>query len=547
MSWPVTRRPAADAGAGQSSAWFSDHLDQVIREMLRGGARSPPDRDQLTARYTRRQADMAVFDLAVVNGTLVIPFVGAVRGDVAVGAGKIVQIADAISPSDAEAVVDARDKLVFPGGVDAHFHIGIYRPVSGDAESETRSALVGGVTTVVSYFRTGSHYLNKTGPYRTIFPEVLAATDGHAFTDYGYHLAIMTSQQIDEVDWLVSKMGVGSFKYYMFYKGLNLAASSTDASAYTMSDVYDLGHLYRFMQAVSAASQKYGSPDGRVSLSIHCEQPEIIRTMIDDVKAAGRDGLAAYSDARPPFQERLAIAEAALLADQTRCPVNLLHLSSAEALAGGLKARLDYPDLDVRLETTLHHLCLTTETARGGIAWGKVNPPIRGAADAEALWRGVFRGDIEQVVSDHACCLLEIKQGGIWQAQPGFGGTALMYPVMVSEGFSRRGLPLRRVAELVAAQPAQTVGLFPRKGTIALGSDADLAIVDPNLEATVSTERLLSAQDHTTFEGYPLKGWPTHTIRAGRLVFEHGRVVGQPDGRYLKRPQALHAREAVHP
>jgi dihydroorotase-like cyclic amidohydrolase len=254
------------------------------------------------------------------------------------------------------------------------------------------------------------------------------------------------------------------------------------------------------------------------------------------------EGLEAYSRARPPFQERLAIAEAVLLADQTRCPINLLHLSSAEALDGGRKARLDYPDLDVRLETTLHHLCLTYDTARGGIAWGKVNPPIRAAADNEALWQGIQRGDIQQVASDHACCLEEIKHGGTWEAQPGFGGTGLLYPVLVSEGHFKRGLPLHRVAELVAAQPAQTVGLFPRKGTIAVGQDADLTVVDPQLEATVSRERLLSAQDHTTFEGYWLKGWPTHTIRAGRVVYADGRVVGQPDGRYLKRPDALHRR-----
>src|SRR6266851_5524924 len=211
--------------------------------------------------YNPRRIGMARFDVAVVNGTLVVPYVGELRADVAARDGQIVQIADAINPADAESVVDANGKLVFPGGVDAHFHIGIYRPVSEDAESETRSSLVGGVTSVVSYFRTGSHYLNRTGSYTEIFPEVLAATDGHAYTDYGYHIAIMTSQQVDEVDWLVREMGVGSFKYYMFYTGLNLAASSTNASAYTMSDVYDLGHLYRFMQAVSAASQRYATPD----------------------------------------------------------------------------------------------------------------------------------------------------------------------------------------------------------------------------------------------------------------------------------------------
>ncbi len=483
-------------------------------------------------------ADMARFDLAVVNGTLVIPFVGTLSGDVAARDGTIVQIADAIDPADAEVVIDARGKLVFPGAVDPHVHIGIYRPVTADAESETTSSLVGGVTTVVSYFRTGSHYLNKTGLYHEILPEVLDAVRGHAYTDYGFHIAVMTSAQVDEVDWMVGEMGIGSFKYYMFYKGLNLAASSTDAAAYTMSDVYDLGHLYRYMQAVSAASRKYGQA-GRISLSIHCEHAEIIRTMIDEINAERASGLEAYSRARPPFQERLAIAEATLLADQTACPINLLHLSSAEALAGGIKARRDYDGLDIQLETTLHHLALTYDTAHG-IESGKVNPPIRGQDDIEALWRGIFRGDLNQVVSDHACCQTEIKQGGTWEAQPGFGGTGLLYPVMVSEGYHKRGLPLQRVAELISAQPARNFGLYPRKGTIAVGADADLAIVDPNEEGPVTVDRCLSAQDHTPFDGFPIKGWPTHTIRGGQLMFEHGKVVGKPDGRFLKRPLALH-------
>jgi dihydroorotase-like cyclic amidohydrolase len=477
---------------------------------------------------------MARFDLAVVNGSLVIPFVGTLRGDLAARGGRIVQIADEIDPADAEVVVDAGGKLVLPGGVDAHFHIGIYRPISDDAESETRSALVGGVTTVLSYFRTGSHYLNRAGPYREILPEVLRATAGHSYADFGYHVGIMSSDQIDEIDWLAGEAGVGSFKYYMFYKGLNLSSSSTAGSAYTMSDVYDLGHLYRYMQAVSAASRTYGRA-GRISLSLHCEHAEIIRTMIDEVKAANGKGLEAYHRARPPFQERLAIAEAALLADVTKCPVNLLHLSSAEALEGGRKARLDYPDLDVQLETTLHHLALTYERA-GGIASGKVNPPIRTEADVEALWRGIMRGDLDQVVSDHACCVVDEKQGGTWEALPGFGGASLIYPVMISEGYHKRGLPLHRVAELVSARPARNFGLFPRKGTIAVGADADVTVLDPNVEAPVTVDRLLSAQDHTPFDGFPVKGWSTHTIRAGQVLFADGKVVGQPDGKFLRRP-----------
>src|SRR4029453_12531350 len=159
------------------------------------------------------------------NGTVVIPFGGAVRGHVGIRDGRIAALADSIASADAEIVVDARERLVLPGGVDSHFHIGIYRDLATDASSETASALRGGVTTVLSYFRTGQNYLNKSGPYRTIFPEVVAATTGHAYTDFGYHIGVMTTEQLDEVDWLLGEQGGAPFKDYIFYKGLNLTSA----------------------------------------------------------------------------------------------------------------------------------------------------------------------------------------------------------------------------------------------------------------------------------------------------------------------------------
>ncbi|MFQ5946642.1 MAG: dihydroorotase family protein, partial [Anaerolineae bacterium] len=317
---------------------------------------------------------MPRYDTAVLNGTVITADAGAVRCDIGIREGRIAALVDAISPSEAEEAVDARGKIVLPGAVDSHFHLGIYRDLAQDVRSETASALVGGVTTVVSYFRTGQHYLNKVGPYREIFPEVLASTSGQSYTDFGYHIAAMTSDQLDEVDWLVREQGVGSFKYYMFYKGLNLTADSTRGSDYTMAEAYDLGHLYLLMRRVAAAAHTYGR-HGRISLSLHCEQAELLRIFIEEVRREGQESLAAYHRSRPPLTERLSMAEGLLLADATGCPVNLLHLSSAEALASGTRARRDYPHLDIRLEATLHHLALTYETA-GGIL-GKVNPPIR--------------------------------------------------------------------------------------------------------------------------------------------------------------------------
>ncbi len=163
--------------------------------------------------------------------------------------------------------MDAGGGLVLPGAVDAHYHLGIYRDITEDARSETLSSLAGGVTSIISYFRTGSHYLEKTGPYAEIFPEVLEATQGHSYVDYGYHLAPMAREQVAEIGRLVGEDGVASFKYYMFYKGLDLSGSSSDAAGYTMSETYDLGHLFEIMEA---GRQGAGWPRRRLAgLALH--------------------------------------------------------------------------------------------------------------------------------------------------------------------------------------------------------------------------------------------------------------------------------------
>ncbi|MFD0475553.1 dihydroorotase family protein [Nonomuraea thailandensis] len=371
---------------------------------------------------------MMRYDLLVKGGTLVLPYHGEVRADLAVRGGRIVAIGEDLDGGGE--VIDATGKIVLPGAVDAHFHLGIYRDLGVDAFEETRSSLVGGATTVLSYFRTGQHYLDRTGPYETIFPEVLAAVAGRAWTDYGFHLAPMTTGQIDEIPALVAGHGITSFKYYMFYKGFDLAANSRDARAFTMSDEYDLGHLYLIMEKLAATQADH--PGLRLSLSLHCEQSELMRVFIDRVRGGAPPEPARLRPGPPALTEQLAIAEAAVLAGHTGVEINLLHLSSAEALraAAGTPARR---------ETTLHHLCLDHDDldARGGLG-GKVNPPIRTREHNEALWAGVADGRIDWVASDHACCLEEHKGEDLWPARPGFGGTALLYPVLFSEGHLRR-------------------------------------------------------------------------------------------------------------
>lgn len=476
---------------------------------------------------------MATYDLVVTGGTAVVPGVGEARVDIGVRDGRIAVLADSLPAGAGEQHLDAAGKVVLPGAVDSHYHLGIYRDLATDAESETTSSVVGGVTSVISYFRTGHHYLNRTGSYREIFPEVLSTVAGHAKVDYGFHLAPMTPEHIEEIPWLVEEMGVTSFKYFMFYKGLNLAASSADARAYTMAEHYDLGHLFEIMEKVAAVNAT--RPD-RMSVSLHCEQSELLRVFIERAKQdPSVSGLAEYAAGRPPLTERLSIEEAGVLADTTGVDVNFLHLSSGLAAQTAQEVVDRYPRLDANLETTLHHLALAHEDLAGKGLGGKVNPPIRDRDENEALWQAVQQGTIGTVASDHACCLEELKGDQIWPAQPGFGGTALLYPVMLSEGYHKRGVSLARIADLVATNPARVFNLAPRKGMIAVGADADLAVVDLDQERTVTTQLCRSAQDHCPFEGIPVKGWPVATMLRGQVIYDGDEVTTGFPGQYLHR------------
>lgn len=484
------------------------------------------------------------FELIVKNGKIVFPTGGVVDGDIGVVDGRIAAIARDLNSRDAERVIDASGKVVMPGVVDGHEHIGIYRPFKEDAVSESRSAVTGGVTTILSYFRTGRHYLNVSGPYRDILGKLLDLSRDSFITDYGFNLAPMSLTHIEEIPDLVKEFGVATFKYYMFYKGMELRGSEYRGRGvereYLLSEEpYDNGFLYNVMDRISSVNREgYAA-----RLSIHCEDPEIIRVhmpqAMERLKRGEINDLEAYSQARPPKAEAVSIATAISIAKATGCPINILHVSSGEALEAAVKYSNELRDLDIVLEAVIHHLVLTTDRDVG--TFGKVNPPIRSREDVEALWEGIARGYISVVGSDHAAAPRSIKEGDVWTAMPGFGGNTLILPVMISEGYFRRGLPLDHIARLVSYNPAKIHGLQPRKGDISLGADADLVIVDLDAEKKVTPEILNSAQEYTPFEGLQLKGWPYATIIRGEVVFEDGEVIGKPGhGEYIKRPVEKH-------
>jgi allantoinase len=483
------------------------------------------------------------FDLLIKNLRVVRPRMPDVRlQDVAITAGKFSLIADHIDSNRAQSVVDAKGLLGFPGLVDAHMHTGIYSPLAEDADTESRAAAQGGVTSSLNYFRSGQYYLNKGGPYAEFFPEVLDISANRFYVDYAYHLAPMDSRQIGEIDMLIEKYGVTSFKIYMFYGGYGLHGASSSQHDFLMIDPeekYDIAHFEFVMRGVKRAMERF--PDRRdfISLSLHCETAEIMAAYTKLVQREGRlQGLEAYSAARPPHSEGLAIAIAAYLAHETQCiNINLLHLSSRKAVESALIMAKAFPHIDFRREVTCAHLCIDYHVPTG--AFAKVNPPIRSRADVEYLWSAVLEGHVDWVCSDHACCRHEMKidgsrPGDIFAHKSGFGGTEYLLAGLMTEG-RKRGLSYNRMAELTAWNPARRFGL-PSKGDIAPGFDADLAIVDPDHSFIVRSQESESTQGYSPFEGLELSGRVVTTYLRGNAIYDQGRIVGLPRGRYLARP-----------
>ena len=483
------------------------------------------------------------YDLLIKNVRIVRPNASFVeQGDIAITGGRFAKIAPVIPADSAKQIFDGKNRLAFPGLVDPHMHTGIYSPLAEDAVTESRAAAQGGVTSSLNYMRTGGYYLNKGGSYRKFFPEVLALSEGRFHVDYAYHLAPMDRRHIREIPELVDAWGVTSFKIYMFYGGHGLHGRSTNQHEFLMIDKdekYDIAHFEFVMRGIRKAMQKFPDKADAISLSLHCETAEIMAAYTKIVEDEGTlKGLPAYSAARPPHSEGLAIFIAAYLANETDLPnINLLHLTSRKAVLAALQMAAVFPHINFRREVTIGHLMLDTDSKAA--AFAKVNPPIRPRADVEYLWEQLVAGNLDWVCSDHACCKHEMKvdprkPGNIWLAKSGFGGTEYLLAALVSEG-RKRGLTYNQMAALTSFNAARRFGL-DSKGDIAVGLDADLALLDPSETWTVRAAESESQQGYTPFEGQELSGRVKTTILRGTVIYDGGQIIGKPTGRYLQRP-----------
>jgi len=482
------------------------------------------------------------FDLVIKNARVVRPNATSVdRLDIAVTDGRIARLAPDIAAEQAREVFDAKNLLAFPGCVDAHMHIGIYAPLAQDAVSESKAAAIGGVTSSLNYIRTGHYYLNRGGPYGAFMADVLKQSDGRFWVDYGYHVAPIEAGHIDEMEHLALDHGIGSFKIFMFYGGYGLHGRSSHQHEFLMlgpDDSYDIAHFEFIMRSAQRLMKKYPNLAPHISVSLHCELADILNAYTKIVEREKKlSGLRAYSAARPPHSEGLAIWIASYLANETDClNINLLHLSSRKAVEAAWTMQQVFPHIAFRREVTVGHLLLDVDC--GCAVQAKVNPPIRPREDVEALWQAVFDGKIDWIVSDHACCAAEQKwskddPADIWLAKAGFGGTEYLLSGVLSEGF-RRGLSYNRMAELLSWNPAQRFGL-PSKGDIAPGFDADIALVDPDETFVVRAAESESQQGYSPFEGFELTGRVKSTFLRGGLIYHGGKIVGPARGQYLRR------------
>jgi dihydropyrimidinase len=459
------------------------------------------------------------YDVAITGAEVVLPPLGVHRVTIAIAGGRVAALLDPATPVDAARTIDARGKLVMPGAIDPHTHFSYegYRGMPLDAlgahfESESASALVGGVTTVLITYRNAP-------PYQEIFEEMKQAGERRSRIDFAYSLGITSDEQRAGIPTYYREFGVSSFKFYMAYRGEDAKATGN------VYNTYDDGFLYEAMGTIA------GIP-GAMAM-VHPENIDVIARLRRRYQAEGKDGLAMWTASRPDFAEAENVRRALYLGEQAGCPVYIPHLSCRKGVEAVLehRARRTNP---AYIETCPQYLTHTKDSPEGNLA--KVNPPLRDPDDQEALWAAIASGDVDTFGTDHCGVRRETKAGDVWAAVPGFPGVATMLPVLLSEGVRRGRVTLLQAAAVVSYNTARIFNLYPRKGTLLPGSDADLAVVDLGLARKVTPALLKSRSDFSLYEGREIVGWPVLTMVRGTVMMSDGEIVGEPGhGRYQTR------------
>jgi dihydropyrimidinase len=455
------------------------------------------------------------FDTVIRNGT-VVTATDTFAADVGINAGKISAIAASLPAENAGKVLDARGYYLFPGGIDVHTHLDM--PFGGttssdDFETGTIAAAFGGTTTLIDF---AIQYNGQT--LRHAFDTWMKKAEGKAVADYAFHCIItdISSAQLEEMGQLVRE-GVSSFKLFMAYPGVFML---DDASIF---------------RAMSQAAKHGGL------ICMHAENGGAIDVLVQRALAEGKRAPKYHALTRPTTAEGEAAGRAIALAEMAGAPVYIVHLSCNEALEKVREAR--DRGVPAYAETCPQYLFLSLENFDvPGFEGAKYvfTPPLREKWHQEKLWKGLARDTLQVVSTDHCpFCFKEQKELGkddFTKIPNGGPGIEHRLSLIYTGGVHGKHFSANRFVEVVSTAPARLFGLYPRKGTLAVGSDADIVVFDPDQEEVISAKTHHMRVDYSMFEGIRVKGVPKTVLSRGQVIIEGGKFIGRRGaGQFVRR------------
>ena len=458
----------------------------------------------------------------VIRNGRIVTAVDDYEADILIEDGKVAMIAKEIDVK-ADKKIDAKGKLVIPGGIDPHTHMELPfggTSASDDFETGTRAAAFGGTTTIIDFaVQYKGQSLNQA------LDAWFKKAEGRTSIDYGFHLICtdLPDDRLPEMKEMI-RQGVTSFKLFMAYPGVFLVDDAT---------------IYKAMQTA-------GNAGGLICM--HAENGVVIDAIVKAALAEGKTAPKYHALTRPTQAEAEGVHRAIALSEIAGAPVYIVHLSCKDALDEVVHAR--DKGLPTYAETCPQYLFLDYSVyERPGFEGAKwvMTPPIREKWNQDELWRGLRMNDLQVVSTDHCpFCFKEQKELGkndFSKIPNGGPGVENRMSLVYNGGVAQGRISVNRFVELTSTAAAKIFGLFPRKGTIAVGSDADIVIFDPNEEMTISAKTHHMNVDYSAYEGFKVKGVTKTVLSRGELVIEDGKYVGKPGrGQFLKRGHAFSPR-----
>ncbi|MBA3749513.1 MAG: amidohydrolase family protein [Nitrosopumilus sp.] len=475
-------------------------------------------------------------DLLITNANVVIPQIGIVHTNILIENEKIKNITNSYDNVSYSKKIDVRHKFVLPGLIDPHIHYGVFSPIDQSSKTESRSAAIGGVTTIMRMLRLHDSYKQN-------ICEQLEASKNNHYIDYAIHASISNPKQIDDINYLCN-LGISSFKLYM-----NLGSS--DNRILMDMKPYEHKLLPKYVNIsdnlCNDVLEKSSDFDNSVVL-IHAEDHIMCCDLInknklntptnniDKSSETNYNPLDLWSKCRPQASEVIAIKKIMNLGRKFQSNLYFVHIGSNDSLDAILLEK-QMGGCNVYVETCPHYLTHSTDYDN---LKGKVVPPLRSKNDIASLWVALRNGVIDTIGTDHVANNLNLKYGekrDIWSSLAGFPGVATMLPVLLHYGVNSKQLSIERLVELTSYNASKIFGMHPKKGTIQKNSDADLVVIDLDLNQKVTPDILQSSSDYSIYDDLVLQGWPILTISRGEVIMENGIICEDKigHGQFIKR------------